>query len=151
MLWNVHLHYLLLKFVNASRILKLQDQAALFGVVCRFMPDEWMVFVLSAFLGSCVKFLKLNWKKKNSKVQNQQQIQETTSTLLPFAIVKVLLWRWRDFLGRNSTACLILNCICYLAHRAYYCSASRSQLTTCRRAEAGSACPPRAEGILELQ
>lgn len=51
-------------------------------------------------------------------MQNQHQIWKATSILLPLAIIKVLLWRRRDFLGRNSTACLNLNCICLLIHRA---------------------------------
>lgn len=42
--------------VNASRVLKLQDKDALFGVVYRFMPNESMGFVLNNFLESCVKF-----------------------------------------------------------------------------------------------
>lgn len=42
--------------VNASRVLKLQDQDALFGVVYRFLPNESMVFVLNNFIESCVKF-----------------------------------------------------------------------------------------------
>lgn len=101
----------------------------------------WFLFLV-LFLVALLNFW--NWtEKKFSKVQNQQQIWEAISMLLPFAIVKVLLWRWRDFLGRNSTACLDLSCICLLIHRAYCCSASRSQLATCRRAEAGSCLSPK--------
>lgn len=75
-------------------------------------------------------------------MQNQQQIWEVTSTWLSFAIVKVLLWRWKAFLGRSSTACFNFNCICLLIHRANCWSASRSQPTTSRTPEAGSCLSP---------
>ena len=60
------------------------------------------------------------------------------------AVIKVLLWGWRDFLGRNTTACLNLSCICSLIRRAYCCCARGSQRATCRRAEAGSCLSPEA-------
>lgn len=84
-------------------------------------------------------------------MQNQQQIWEVTSTWLSFAIVKVLLWRWKAFLGRSSTACFNLNCICLLIHRANCWSASRSQPTTSRTPEAGSCLSPDVGRNLELQ
>lgn len=68
--------------------------------------------------------------------------------LLP---LKVLLWRWKAFLGRNSTACFNLNCICLLIHKANCCSASRNQPTTCRTPEAGSCLSPEVVWILGLQ
>lgn len=70
-------------------------------------------------------------------MQNQQQISEVAATSFPFAIIQVLLWKWRDFLGNNS-ACLTLSCIWLLIPGACSCSVSRSQLATYSRAEMSS-------------
>lgn len=86
--------------------------------------------------------------EKKRKAQNQQQIWEEGTSLL-FATVKVL-WRWGNFLGRNSTACLKQMQPKLLIHRTYCWSPRRSQLATCRRADTSSCLFPKGRRSIRI-
>lgn len=105
------------------------------------MPNKSRDFLRNLF-ESYVKFWNWTEKKFFFKWRFSSRFEKSLQLDYHLLPLKALLWRWKAFLGRNSTACFNLNCICLLIHRTNCCSACRSQPATCRTPEAGSCLSP---------